>query len=210
MNNSKELQDLQEIKNLMERSSRFLSLSGLSGISAGLVALIGAAVAHYILKSNQVKYDEHFNLLFYVPELNVIEPLFYLGILVLSLALLSGFYFSWRKAKKNGYKLWDHTTRRLLVHLFIPLVAGGLFCLILIDRNDITLLASATLIFYGLALVNAGKYTLNEIRYLGISEIVLGLLAGIFTCFGLVFWAIGFGVLHIVYGSVMYFRYERK
>jgi len=97
----------------------------------------------------------------------------------------------------------------MLIHLFIPLITGGLFALILLYRNDSTLLASVTLIFYGLALVNAGKYTLGEIQYLGVFEIVLGLLAGIFTCWGLLFWAIGFGILHIVYGLVMYYRYER-
>lgn len=206
---STQIQDLNEIKNLMERSSRFLSLSGLSGISAGIFALIGASIAYYILVSNQVKYDEHFYLLYPLPELDIIFPLLILGVSVLFLALASGFYFSWRKARKHGLLLWDHTSRRFLTHLFIPLLAGGLFVLILIDRNDATLVASATLIFYGLALVSAGKFTVGEIHYLGISEIILGVFAGIFINYGLVFWAIGFGVLHIVYGSVMYFRYER-
>jgi len=118
-------------------------------------------------------------------------------------------YFSCRKAKRNHLKLWNHTTKRLLVHLFIPLIAGGFFTLILIFRSDIKLVASAMLTFYGLALLNAGKYTFGEIHYLGILEIVLGLFAGIFTNFGLVFWTIGFGILHIVYGLIMYFRYER-
>lgn len=209
MNQTTDYQDLKEIKNLMERSSRFLSLSGLSGISAGIIALIGAGVAYFIIQANQIKYDEHFYLLYPLPELEVLMPLFLLAAIILILALGSGVYFSWRKSRKQGYKLWDHTSRRMLVQLFIPLAAGGIFSLILIDRNDITLLASVTLIFYGLALLNGGKYTLKEVQYLGISEIVLGLLAGIFTNYGLFFWAFGFGVLHIIYGAVMYFRYDR-
>ena len=209
MSKTTDYQDLKEIKNLMERSSRFLSLSGLSGVSAGIIALIGAGVAHYFIIQNHVIYDEHFYLLPPVPELNIIKPLFLLAVTVLVLALGSGFYFSWRKAKKKGYKLWDHTSRKLLVQLFIPLIAGGFFSLILIERNDTTMLASATLIFYGLALVNAGKYTLKEVQYLGLSELALGLLAGIFTSFGLIFWALGFGILHILYGAIMYFRYDR-
>lgn len=206
---SKQIQDLQEIKSLMERSSRFLSLSGLSGISAGVVALIGAVIAYLIMDSGKIKYDTHFFLLQPLPFERVLMPLVLLGIIVLVLALGLGLFFSWRKAKKNNLKMWDHTTKRLLINLFIPLISGGFFSLLLIDRNDISLLASVTLIFYGLALVNASKYTLDEIRYLGISEIILGMLAGIFINFGLFFWAIGFGILHIVYGSLMYFKYER-
>ena len=206
---SKQIQDLQEIKNLMERSSRFLSLSGLSGISAGIVALAGAAGAYVILDWGRIKYDTRLHLLQPVHFENILLPLMILGISVLVLALALGLFFSWRKAKKNNFKMWDHTTKRLLINLLIPLVSGGFFSLLLIYRSDISLLASVTLIFYGLALVNASKYTLDEIRYLGISEIILGMLAGIFINFGLFFWAIGFGVLHIVYGALMYYRYER-
>ena len=209
---SKHIQDLSKIKSMMERSSRFLSLSGLSGISAGIIAMTGAAIAHYILVLDQAKYDEFFPLLYFIyppTGIDTIMPLFFLGVSVLFLALASGLYFSWRKARKHGLPLWDHTTKRILTHLFIPLIAGGIFVLILINSNADSLVASATLIFYGLALVNAGKYTLGEIHYLGIFEIILGILAGIFINYGWLFWAMGFGVLDIVYGSVMYFRYER-
>ena len=209
MEDSKEFRDLQEIKSLMERSSRFLSLSGLSGVSAGIVALIGAFVTYLILGFGQIRYDEHLYLLGSSSRSTLLYQLLLVAILTFLVAFGSALYFSYRKAKRNNLKIWDHTTRRMLIHLFIPLIAGGLFALILLYRNDGTLLASITLIFYGLALVNAGKYTLGEIHYLGISEIVLGLLAGIFTCWGLVFWAIGFGILHIIYGLVMYYRYER-
>lgn len=213
MEKSKEFKDLQEIKSLMERSSRFLSLSGLSGVSAGIIALIAAVIAYFMLNTAKNQWEESFFLLMPMQkvsyELNLLPQLLLLAIATFVLALASAYYFSWRKAKKYNYSLWDHTTKRLLFQLFIPLIAGGVFALILIDRNDGTLLAAVTLIFYGLALVNAGKYTLSEVQYLGISEIVLGLLAGIFANWGLIFWAIGFGFLHIIYGLVMYYRYER-
>ena len=66
------------------------------------------------------------------------------------------------------------------------------------------------LIFYGLALINSSKYTFFEIRYLGIAEIVLGLIASVFVSSGLILWAAGFGLLHIIYGIIMYYKYERK
>ncbi len=201
-------QDIKEIKSMMERSSRFLSLSGLSGISVGIIALIGAAIAFMILESAKT---DHSPILFFLdpfPFGKTLVPLVFLSFSVLILALGSALFFSWRKARKQGLSLWGNTTKRWLTHLFIPLIAGGFFVLILIDSNAETLVAPATLIFYGLALVNAGKYSFGEIHYLGISEIILGILAGIFVNHGLIFWAIGFGILHIVYGTVMYFKYE--
>jgi hypothetical protein len=132
------------------------------------------------------------------------------AVIVLALALFFGIYFTTRKARKNGLKVWDHTAQRMVINLFIPLIAGGIFCLTLLYHHLIFLLAPATLIFYGLALINASKYTFNEIRVLGISEIILGLMAAFFIGYGLLFWAVGFGVLHIFYGLMMYYRYESR
>ena len=213
MEKSKELKDLQEIKTMMERSSRFLSLSGLSGVSAGIIALVASLIAFYLLDFGRIKYDENYFLIRPLIELdyklNLIPKLFLLAVVTFVMALTSAIFFSWRKAKKYNYPVWDHTTKRMLFQLLIPLITGGFFVLILLSRNDGTLLAATTLIFYGLALVNAGKYTLREVQYLGVLEIILGLLAGIYTSWGLLFWAGGFGVLHIIYGLVMYYRYER-
>jgi len=205
------LENLSEIRNLMERSSRFISLSGLSGVSAGLIALIGAAVAFFYLDYDQRYFDINS---FFINQLYIklhysIYFLLIDGLAVLILALTAGIFFTTRKARKNSLPIWDNTAKRLLVNLFIPLVAGGAFCLILFYHKIIFLIAPATLLFYGLSLLNASKYTLHDIRYLGISEIILGLLAAFFVGYGLLFWAIGFGILHIIYGGVMYFKYEK-
>ncbi|HAQ20943.1 MAG TPA: hypothetical protein DCR40_17175 [Prolixibacteraceae bacterium] len=210
INSTNPKEDLQAIREIMERSSKFLSLSGLSGIFAGVCALIGAAVAWFVvLGSGNVHYDEYYCSVGATPFNQVSIILGIDAIIVLIAAFLGAYYFSSKKAKKSGQKLWTSSTRRLLGHLFIPLVSGGIFVLILAFRNNIDLIASAMLIFYGLSLVNAGKFTLGEIHYLGLTEIVLGVLAGIFILYGLLFWVIGFGVMHIVYGIVMYYRYER-
>jgi hypothetical protein len=201
-------EDIQAIRDIMERSSRFLSLSGLSGIFAGTCALIGAAVAwFFILDSGQVKYDEYMRSLGDTPTSGIRFYFVLDALLVLVTAALGAFYFSQRKARKAGQQFWTNASRRLIFHLALPLLAGGIFSLILILRNDTGMVASAMLIFYGLALVNAGKFTFGEIHYLGLTEIVLGILAGIFIDFGLLFWTIGFGLMHIVYGTVMYYRH---
>ncbi len=208
----KHLQDLAQIRSMMERSSRFLSLSGLSGVFAGIYALIGAMAAYKLLGVHIREALSSPTL--FVANIGGIEdfniPFLLIPCSVLIAALISGYYFTWRNAQKNKQQIWTKTSWLMLANLFVPLAAGGLFCLILIFHGIYFLLASSTLIFYGLALINASKYTLDEIRYLGISEIIIGLLAAVFVGYGLLFWAIGFGVIHIVYGGVMYFKYEKN
>lgn len=199
------LQDLTEIRSMMERSSRFISLSGLSGVFAGMFALVGAYIAYNrILEDNE---GEYLNLLNNTPLLRfiVID-----GIVVLTFSLISAVYFTARQAKRKGLKLWDNTSRRLLVNMGVPLIAGGFFCLILLQQAP-HLIDSATLVFYGLALINASKYTYDDVKYLGYIEVVLGLACGLLNEWriGLLFWSLGFGVLHIAYGIVMYKKYER-
>jgi hypothetical protein len=207
-NNPKE--DLQAIREIMERSSRFLSLSGISGIFAGAVGLLGATAAYMILpdlKSRTIEGSAE-----KVSGLMGSSLLIYLGInllLVLLVAVVGAVYFSVKKAKKAHQPFWNSSTKRMINYFLIPFLTGGVFTLILIYRNDMALVVPSMLIFYGLALVNAGKFTLGEIHYLGITEIVLGILAAVFVNFGLLFWALGFGIMHIVYGVLMYYKYER-
>ena len=209
-NSTNPKEDLQAIRDIMERSSKFLSLSGLSGIFAGLCALAGTAVAwFFILDSGHIQYNEYLCSIGASPINPLSLSLAIDALLVLILAILGAVYFSFRKARKSGQQFWTNSTKRLIVHLLIPLVSGGIFVVILILRNNIELVSSVMLIFYGLSLVNAGKFTLGEIHYLGLTEIVLGILAGIFVNQGLLFWAVGFGLVHIVYGTVMYYRHER-
>lgn len=206
-----QLAALSDIRSMMERSSRFISLSGLSGVFAGMFALIGATVA-YVHLGMSISASDYYR--YAVNERGESNADFYFfffsdGIIVLIASLLVGILFTQRQARQKGQSIWDATAKRVLINLAIPLVAGGFFCLALAYHHLVVLVAPATLVFYGLALINASKYTLSDIRYLGLMEIVLGLVAAFFMGYGLLFWAIGFGVLHIVYGSWMYWKYER-
>lgn len=207
MSNSKEhLQTISEIRSMMERSSRFISLSGLSGIFAGVFALCGAYAAYIKLNS----LDGMYRLLNNNAFADVIIFLLSDALIVLIASITFGIALTIRNSKKKSIKIWDATAKRLLWNLLIPLITGGFFCLILLYHNLVGLVPPATLLFYGLALINASKYTLNDIRYLGICEIILGLIASLYMGYGLFFWAAGFGVLHIVYGTLMYYKYERN
>ena len=206
---SETLQEINDIKRIMERSSRFISLSGLSGIAAGLCALAGAYFAGTILKDYYLKFnhgngyqDEDFAALKF--------KLLLLAVVVLVAALVLAFVFTYRRAKQNRLPVWDLTSRKLLWNVLIPLASGGLFILAMLQHSEWRFVAPASLIFYGLALVNGSKYTLTDIRYLGFMEIILGLINTQFTGYSLYFWAAGFGVLHIIYGVIMWWKYEKS
>jgi hypothetical protein len=210
MNNQDEsLETLQDIRRMMERSSRFISLSGLSGVSAGVFALVGAYIAHEWLGGH---YHDYNNRGVYAGEdfHSLIWKLLVLAAIVLACALAFAFYFTWKKTRNNDLPIWDHTSKKLIINLLIPLITGGLFVLGLLYQNEWFLVAPASLVFYGLALVNASKYTLTDIRYIGFFEIALGLLNVVYPDYSLYFWAIGFGVLHIIYGLIMWWKYDRK
>ncbi|MEO0552170.1 MAG: hypothetical protein AAF149_03150 [Bacteroidota bacterium] len=200
------INDISEIKNIMERSSRFISLSGLSGVFAGLYALVGAWLVFDRMYSTEgFIYSRAFK---YTYSSDIVFMLS-VAIGVLVLAIATGIFFTTRKARKEERKIWDNTTKRLLVNLLIPLITGGIICLTLLDKNQYLMVPPATLVFYGLALVNASHHTFRDIRYLGITQIALGLIAFMYLGYGLLFWAIGFGIMHIVYGASMYFKYEK-
>jgi hypothetical protein len=204
------LETLTEIRSMMERSTRFISLNGLSGVFAGVFALAGAAAAYFYFRSggsrlyyeNALTADGKTNIPFYI-------FLFSDAFIVLFASIAVAISLSVKKARKNGLKIWDNTAKRLIINMFTPLAGGGLFCLILIYHGQTGLVAPSTLIFYGLALINASKYTLNDIRYLGITELAIGLISALWIGYGLVFWAVGFGIVHIIYGILMYYKYER-
>lgn len=202
------LEALRDIKKIMERSSRFISLSGLSGVSAGICALAGAWFAkqkldHYYSAYNENGYNaEGFQ--------HLKMELFVIALAVLAAAWITAFYFTWRKARHNKLPVWDLTSKRLTINLMIPLITGGIFILAMLQNDEWRYVAPASLVFYGMALVNASQYTLTDIRYLGYCEILLGLINTQFIGYGLYFWTAGFGVLHIVYGFIMWWKYERN
>lgn len=203
------LQEVKDIRRLMERSSRFISLSGLSGVAAGVFAIVGAAIARYVIFENYyINYNDRGY--FAGDEFKSLKlQLIVLATGIFAAAFFSAFYFTWRKSNQQGHSLWNAVSRRLFWNMAIPLVAGGVFILGMLQYNEWRFVAPACLMFYGLALVNASKYTLTDIRYLGYCEIITGLINMQWIGYGLYFWAFGFGVLHIVYGVVMWWKYER-
>lgn len=206
-----QLEALHDIRKMMQESSKFLSLSGLSGIIAGCYALIGAYVGQVFISSYGLAkqtgkdYEQSDYTL-------LVVKIALTCILILSASIGTALLLSAKKAKKTNQKLFDHTSKKLFWQMMVPLAAGGLFCLALLYHNNgmVLLVSPVMLIFYGLALIASSKFTVHDIKYLGYLELVLGILATFFLGHGLLFWALGFGVLHIIYGSIMWYKYDRN
>jgi uncharacterized membrane protein HdeD (DUF308 family) len=202
---NKQIEDIKAIREMMEKSSRFTSINGLSLIIAGIIAVSGGWYANWFLGSVQ---KDHFSIS--LSDSRAILPLLIAALIVLTLAVSVISFFAWRKAKRNNQSLLNSVTRRAVYSLLVPLVVGGLFSLLLLLRGDTAFVASSTLIFYGLALINTSKYTFSDIHILGVFEIIIGLLAAVFPYNGILFWVLGFGVCHIVFGAIMYVKYDLK
>lgn len=198
------IKDLSEIRTMMERSTKFLSLTGWSGILAGIYAILGTFVAYLlfepgILFSGFTSQQITSNILL----------LILLGVAVLLLAITTAIWLSYRKAARNQEKLWNPVARRLVINMAIPLFTGGFLILLFISKGLVSFIIPFSLIFYGLALTNASKFTFSELRSLGIVEIGLGLLSTYFIQYSLMIWAVGFGLMHIAYGIYMHQKYEK-
>lgn len=200
-------QDLAEIRSMMERSSKFLSLSGWAGTLAGIYALVGAYIAYsyYSFNPNKVAYS---NTELQNTFSNLTEALL-IAIAILILAIGTAVLLSYRKGRSKNENIWNATSKKMLGSMSVPLLTGGILILILIAKGLIGLIAPISLLFYGLALYNASKFTYSELKFLGITQIVLGLIGSYFVEYGVLLWAIGFGVVHIIYGIFIHIRHER-
>lgn len=196
------LRDISEIKTLMNKSSRFISLSGLSGILAGIYALIGAAFAYWLFSNSGREY--------LILDGKVFRLIILDLVIITILSIGTAIFLTTKKAKKNNEKIWDSLTKRLLTSFVVPLLAGGIYIIIILSNQKYGQTGALMLLFYGLALLNASKYTLGDIKYLGYTQIVLGLISALYPGYGFWFWVIGFGFMHIIYGAIMYFKYDKK
>jgi tRNA threonylcarbamoyladenosine modification (KEOPS) complex Pcc1 subunit len=210
---NKYIQDIAAIKNMMHKSSQFISLSGLAGVLAGIYALVGAFWAKmvYVSYFENHSYQEvqKSRVAFGLDQDNLVRNIFFIAVVVLFCSILTAFILTYFKAKKHNESILNPTAQRLAINFLIPLATGGIFALLMLEQQNFGLIGAVTLIFYGLACVNASKYTFRDVRYLGITMTILGLIATAFSDFSLQIWAFGFGFCHIVYGGLMYFKYDR-
>jgi len=214
MVNSKTKDDISLVKEMMEKSSKFSSLSGLSIIYTGILALIGGVIIYFdlsfSLSEKEISYSQLINRNANPDDLYTkVKLLVYIASVILILSLLLLYVSAKSKAKKEQVNLFTSSFARTLKSLFVPLFSGGIFSLFLIHHGLYGLVAPATLIFYGLGLINASKHSYDELEKLGYVELFLGISASYFMGTGLIFWVIGFGFGHVLFGIYLHFKYDR-
>lgn len=199
MENKEALNTLNDIKDMMERSSKFKAISGLSIIIVGILASLVSAYIYFFLGDYSIN----------TPTKWRTTAIIAIGLLVVAFATV--FLMAYLKAKRHNLRFtFDTTMRRFLLHFFIPMVAGGLLCIALLLQQHYGLVSSITLIFYGLALINSSHFSYPALRYLGYAELALGLVDCFMVNYALLTWFLGFGVLHIVFGIIFMIHYERS
>jgi hypothetical protein len=201
------LADLQAIRSMMQRSSKFVSLSGWSGVMAGIYGLLAAYLAQ-----QHLRFDPSAMEAAALTGLNAYAALSGMmalagGLLVLSIGTAA--WMAQQKARKQGEMVWTAASRRLLTDLAVPLLTGGLLLLGLAWMGYHSLLLPTSLLFYGITLYQAGPITYTALRILGLLNITLGFFALLLPQQAMLFWAAGFGLMHIVYGLFIHFRYEK-
>ncbi len=209
MSNENPIESLNEIKSMMQRSSKFTSISGWSGVWVGFVGIIAASIAYFLILKDALHLNYRGNL-DRITTYDLDIKLVGLGLISLLIACIGGFYFMTKKSAKDGVKFINPVTKRILSKFLFVLLIGGIVSLIFVNNFSFAYVAPATLLFYGLSLYTVERDTIVEIKYLAICEIILGLLAFYFIYNGLMFWFLGFGVLHIIFGVWMLKKYDYK
>ena len=142
-------------------------------------------------------------------QIELIRKLTILALLTFLLVFVAVFINTRSKALKEQKKLWDPAAQKMVVALFVPIIAGAFFILGLMKNHSLPLVVPASLVFYGLGLVSTSKFTFTDIRFIGFIDILLGIVTLFLPQYGLLAWAIGFGVLHILYGFLMFNKARR-
>ena len=197
MNKDKALESVNEIKELMEKSSKFISVSGIAAILAGIYALAGAYIATQVITSDMYLSD-------------TLKLMAIIAMAVLAAAAVTAGILSYCKSQKTGQKFFSRLTYRALWNFSLPMLTGGALCISLLLHGYYDILSSVMLLFYGLTLVNVSKFTYANIAWLGYAFICLGVIDSFWEGHALLFWTIGFGGFHILYGILFYLHYERK
>lgn len=204
METEKYLSDIRDIKEMMERSSRFISLSGLAGVSSGVFALLGVFVLYKFVWNDLMVAEQGTLSMASTPMVNLLM----IAVVTLILALISAILFTTHRAKKTGLKIWDSRTRQMLLTLLVPLATAGVLCTVLLAYGLVALSVSLTIIFYGLALFQGSRFTYKELRSLSFLLIFLGLISSVLPEYVLLFWGVAFGICNILYGIIVYYKYE--
>ncbi|MFS0490960.1 hypothetical protein [Leadbetterella byssophila] len=177
---------LKDIRSIMERSTRFHALSGESGIWVGVLALLFSVyrVYRWGLKVDTADGAAE-------------------AVLLLILSVTAGYLWAKKRAMAVKQSLWSASSKAMIKALAVPLLVGGFLVISFMSLDLYGLVVPMFLIFYGLGLYAASTYTFKELQLVGILFLLLGMVSFWVPEYGVVFFGLGFGLLHIGYGFII-------
>lgn len=179
--------DLKAIRDAMEGSSRFTSVSGVGEIGAGGIALAAAWIAAG--RETDVGWLTVWSV-------------------AASLAAAVSFAAAARKARRSGGTLWSLPARRFALSLAPPLAAGAALTPVLFRAGLVDALPGAWLLLYGAGVVTGGAFSVRIVPLTGVALMLAGALALAIPEWGRDAWmAAGFGGIHIAFGAALAWRH---
>ena len=176
--------NLRFIRETMERAGSFTAVPGWGGIAMGISAIIAAVLAG----------KEQ-------------DPALWLRVWIIELivAMLLASATMTLKARRARTSLFMGPARRFAMAFAPPVMVGGVLTWALAWREQFELLPAVWLLLYGAGIIAGGMYSVRVVPIMGGLFFMLGLLALFLP--GNLLLALGFGVLHIVFGSIIAWRY---
>jgi hypothetical protein len=170
--------DLQFIRQTMERSASFTAVPGWGQVIVGVTAIIAALAARHALNDRWV-------------EIWLGEAALAVGITLVAMNL---------KATRRRLPLTSGPGRKFAFNFLPPVAAGALLSIALLRAGEYALLPPTWLLLYGVAVVTGGAVSVRIVPVMGASFMALGAGALLFPSAANWWMAAGFGGLHIVYG----------
>lgn len=186
-------ENLRVIRELMERSTRHSTFSGLSGVLAGLVSIAGCLIqAFYVRRLGGATQSTGFLLNWAV---------------VVALVLSLDFILTKRRAPLVGKRILSHLGRQMVMASLPGLGTGALLTLFFVHRGMMDEIYPFWMLCYGSAISAVSLFSQKEVARLGLAFLLAGaltlaaeLLGAPPSPLGLVMMAFSSGGFHIAYG----------
>jgi hypothetical protein len=178
------MDNLRYIRETMERSQSFTAVSGVGGVLMGLIAL-GATFLAVRSETTEAWVTVWMS-----------AAVLSLGIALVAMTM---------KARAAGGSLLVGAGRKFAWNLTPPLLVGGLLTVAMTQMGAATLLPGVWLLLYGTGVVTGGAFSVRVVPLMGLAFMLVGA-AALFApaAWGNLFMAGGFGLLHIVFGIVIW------
>ena len=180
-------ENLQFIRETMERSTSFTAVPGYGGMLMGATAIAAAVVASY-----QV---------YLVNSLAI-----WLGEAALAFAI--GLLAMWQKSKLAGQSLFSTPAKKFAFGFTPPLLAGVIITLGLWRNEHYYVLAPVCIICYGVAVICGGAFSARVVPVMGWCFMAVGTAAFLLpSSYGNLMMGLSFGALHMIFGAVIARKY---